>query len=160
MKSIDGVFVLYNSQQHQPAALQISTTILPIKPTKSIGNESSPIIFINSPKSVWKGEHLNLKFIRQFFLQSQFYTNRYPDDRPNIIELQNHPFFKQAKRTTLTENFSLTGIDKYNCTKLISGTCDELCRRRKMRYFKESFFKPSSYHLQMGMSVCRVKWPT
>lgn len=60
------------------------------------------------------------KLSDHFHKFAEICMERYPDDRPNIVELQNHPLFKQAKRTTLAENFSSTGIDKYNCTKLSS----------------------------------------
>lgn len=50
---------------------------------------------------------------------------RYPDDRPNVSELQSHGFFKQSKRTSLAENFSLTAIEKYNCTKMPNGNMQE-----------------------------------
>lgn len=63
----------------------------------------------------------NGKHVELFKKFQKLYFDRYPDDRPNIVELQNHPFFKQGKRTTLAENFSSTGIDKYNCTKLNAG---------------------------------------
>lgn len=46
---------------------------------------------------------------------------RFPGDRPIVEELLNHPFFKQSKHTSLAANFSLTGIDKYNCTKVGAG---------------------------------------
>lgn len=72
------------------------------------------------------GKVNHIELYRDFIYKLHFFLNcahayRYPDDRPNIIELQSHPFFKQIKRTTLAENLSLTGIDKYNCTKLSSG---------------------------------------
>lgn len=72
---------------------------------------------------------------------------RFPDDRPTVNELQCHPFFKQCKHTSLAENFSLTDIDKYNCTKLeagefnSSGSC-ELCNLTNS--FNSLFFRQGS----------------
>lgn len=86
------------------------------------------------------------------------YGIRYPDDRPNIVELQSHPFFKQVKRTTLSENLSLTGIDKYNCTKLSSGKTIQVFLSQHS-FQKIQIIYPKM-NLQMRTSVCRVRWPT
>lgn len=64
--------------------------------------------------------------------------HRYSDDRPSVDELQAHAFFKQCKRTSLAENFSLTGIDKFNCTKKAHG---------KMSISEDAFVKYCSFVL-------------
>ena len=42
---------------------------------------------------------------------------RHAADRPNVVHLQNHVFFKQCKHTSLAEQFSVSGIDVFRCTK-------------------------------------------
>lgn len=170
-------FSLLLLKQLQRAAHLISIIILPIKPTKSTENESLPIIFINLRKFVWKGKGLKalvpcaLKdstFVAILIDCVSRFWIRYPDDRPNIVELS-HPFFKQAKRTTLAENLSLTGIDKYNCTKLSSGKTIWNFHVHATKAFDKirTYFYALNTHqhqkmlkFQMRILDCRVKWLT
>lgn len=105
---------------------------------------------------------MNCSLIKNFDLIS---IGRYPDDRPNIVELQNQPFFKQAKRTTLAENLSLTGIDKYNCTKLSSGKGIKTIYNTKQtispfRTAKFVNFLVKMCASQVKTSVYHAKWLT
>lgn len=58
------------------------------------------------------------KFSDQFHNFAEICMQRHPIDRPTVIQLQGHGFFKQIKHMTLFEQFLASGIDALDCTKV------------------------------------------